>query len=320
MEKPDGRNQMLIMEFILLGFGDAGELQPLLILLFLVIYIVTLVGNVLIVVLVIADQQLHMPMYYLLGNLSFLEICYTSTFQPRLLVSLLTGYRTISVKGCIVQLYFFGTLSSAECLLLTAMSYDRYLAICHPLRYGALMNGRVCCQLVAGSWVSSSLSCTVAIIFFLQSTFCGTKEIDYFFCDFSPLIKVTCSDTRTLQQVIFIISTIGALLPFLLILMSYICIIITILRIPSVIGRKKAFSTCSSHLIVLAFFYGTVITVYMFPTANTPKIVRKIFSVFYTVLTTMINPVIYSLRNKEVKNSLRRAVLKLVALKNRHRI
>ncbi|XP_006114109.2 olfactory receptor 11A1-like [Pelodiscus sinensis] len=320
MEKAEGRNQTLIMEFILLGFGDIGEFQPLLFLLFLAIYLVTLSGNLLIVALVVVDSRLHVPMYFLLGNLSCVEICYTSTFLPRLLASLLTGDRTISVKGCLVQLYFFGALSSTECLLLTAMSYDRYLAICHPLRYAALMNGPVCGQLVAGSWTSSSLSCSIVIIFLLQSTFCDAKEIDYFFCDFSPVVKVSCGDTRTLQLVTSIISNTGALVPFLLILTSYICIIVTILKIPSTTGRRKAFSTCSSHLIVLTVFYGAVITVYVFPTANTPKILRKIFSVFYTVLTPMINPVIYSLRNKEVNDAFRKAVLKLAALRHRHKL
>ncbi|XP_074974651.1 olfactory receptor 6C75-like [Caretta caretta] len=313
MEKAEVRNQTPIVEFILLGFGNVPELQTLLFLAFLVIYIVTVSGNILFVALVVADQQLHIPMYFLLGNLSCLEICYTSTILPRLLASLLTGDRTISVKGCIVQLYFFGILSNTENLLLTAMSYDRYLAICNPLRYAALMNGRVCWQLVAGSWISSLLLCTIVIIFFFQLTFCDSKEIDHFFCDFSPMIKLSCVDTQTLELLTFFIAVIGTFVPFLLTLTSYICIITTILRIPSSIGRQKAFSTCSSHLIVLAILYVTVLTVYVIPTANTPKVLQKIFSVFYTVLTPMINPVIYSLRNKEVKESLRKAILKLVS-------
>ncbi|XP_065421533.1 olfactory receptor 10C1-like isoform X2 [Chrysemys picta bellii] len=319
MEKAEGRNQTPIMEFLLLGFGNVPELQPLLSFVFLVIYIVTVAGNILIVALVATDQHLHIPMYYLLGNLSCVEICHTSIILPRLLATLLTGDKTISVKGCIVQLYFFGILSTTEPLLLTAMSYDRYLAICNPLCYAALMNGRVCFKLVAACWISSILACTIVNVFMFQLMFCDSKEIDHFFCDFSPMIKLSCGDTQNLQLVTFTIAAIGTLVPFLLTLTSYICIIATILRIPSTLGRQKAFSTCSSHLIVLTVFYGTVITIYVFPKAKTPKVLHKIFSLFYTVLTPMINPVIYSLRNKEVNESLRKAILKLAVFRNRHR-
>ncbi|KAM7150036.1 olfactory receptor 5M5-like [Macrochelys suwanniensis] len=319
MEKAGGNNETLIVEFILLGFGNAPELQPLLFLLFLVIYILTMVGNILIIMLVMFDQHLHTPMYFFLGNLACLEICYTSTILPRLLVSLLTGDRTISVKCCLVQNYFFSILATTEHLLLAAMSYDRYLAICNPLRYAALMNGRVCFQLVAGSWMSSILGCAIVHIFLFQLTFCDSKEIDHFFCDFSPLIKLSCGDTQTLKLVTFTISAIGTFVPCLLTLTSYIHIITAILRIPSTTGRQKAFSTCSSHLIVVTILYMSVITVYVFPTSNIPKVLHKIFSLFYTVLTPMINPIIYSLRNKEVKESFRKTILKRVAFRNRHR-
>ncbi|XP_074838640.1 olfactory receptor 5V1-like [Carettochelys insculpta] len=314
MEEANGRNQTPIIQFILLGFGNVRELQPLLFLLFLVFYIVTVVGNTLIIILVVIDHHLHIPMYYLLGNLSTLETCYTSTILPRLLVSLATGDRTISFKGCIVQLYCFGVMSATECLLLTAMSYDRYVAICNPLRYAALMNGRVCAKLVAGSWISSLVGCGIVHVFLSHLTFCESNEIDHYFCDFSPLINLSCDNTQILQLVTFIISAIGTLVPCLLTLTSYICIIVTILRIPSSTGRKKAFSTCSSHLIVVTVFYGTLITIYVVPTANSPKVLNKVFSVFYTVLTPMINPVIYSLRNKEVNESLRKILGKTMSL------
>ncbi|KAM7150886.1 olfactory receptor 10A2-like [Macrochelys suwanniensis] len=317
MEKAEGRNQTPIVEFILLGFGNVPELQPLFFLVFLLIFIVTVAGNILIVALVVADHHLHTPMYFFLGNLSCLETCYTSTLLPRLLDSFLTGNRTISVKGCIVQMYFFAILSATESLLLAAMSYDRYLAICNPLRYAALMNGRVCCQLVAGSWISSFIGCTTIDIFLFKSTFCDSKEIDHFFCDFSPVIKLSCGDTHTVELLTFIVSAIGTSVPCLLVLISYIHIIATILRIPSTTGRQKAFSTCSAHLIVVIVYYGTLITVYVVPTTNSHKVLHKLFSVFYTVLTPMINPVIYSLRNKEVNESLRKAILKLIAFRNR---
>nr|XP_025036880.1 olfactory receptor 6C75-like [Pelodiscus sinensis] len=320
MEKAEGRNQTPIVEFVLLGFGNGPELQPLLSLIFLVIYIVTAAGNLLIIDLVVADRHLHTPMYFFLGNLSFLDICYSSTILPRLLAGLLTGDRTVSVMGCLVQLYLFAIMAATEPLLLAAMSYDRYLAICHPLRYAALMNGRVCCQLVAGCWISGVLFCTIINIFLWQLTFCHSKEIDHFFCDFSPVIKLSCGNTQTLQLLTFVISAIGALVPCLLTLTSYICIITTILGIPSTAGRKKAFSTCSSHLIVVTVLYVTVLTVYVVPTANTPEVLQKIFSVFYTVLNPMINPIIYSLRNKEVNESLRKAIRKAVTFTNRHRV
>ncbi|XP_074838231.1 olfactory receptor 5V1-like [Carettochelys insculpta] len=310
MEKMEGRNQTYIVEFILLGFGNDPDLQPLLFLLFLVIYILTVAGNSLIIALVVLDQHLHTPMYYLLGNLSCVETCYTSTFLPRLLVSLLTGDRAIPVKGCIVQLFIFGIVANTEALLLTAMSCDRYLAICQPLRYSALMNSRVCFQLAAGCWITSLLSCTAVNTFLFQLTFCGSNEIDHFFCDFSPMMKLSCGDTSTLQLVIFIVAAVGTFVPCLLTLASYGCIIVAILRIPSSTGRKKAFSTCSSHLIVLSIFYGTVITIYVVPTANTPNVIHKIISVIYTALTPLINPVIYCLRNKDIKDAARKVILK----------
>uniref|UniRef100_K7EZG9 Olfactory receptor n=1 Tax=Pelodiscus sinensis TaxID=13735 RepID=K7EZG9_PELSI len=309
------RNQTVIMEFILLGFGNSPDLQPLLFLVFLVIYLGTVAGNLLIIALVVADRHLHTPMYFFLGNLSCVETCYSSVILPRLLASLLTGDRTISVQGCLVQLYFFGIMATAENLMLFVMSYDRFLAICHPLRYAALMNGRVCGQLVAAAWGIAVLLCTIVDSSFFQLTFCHSEEIDHFFCDLSPVIKLSCSDTRMLQAMAFAVAsiTLGACL---LIVGSYVCILSTILQIPSTAGRQKAFSTCSSHLIMVAVFYGTLIAVYVFPTASTSKVLSKISSVCYTVLTPLINPVIYSLRNKEISESLRKALQKLACFRN----
>ncbi|XP_074838229.1 olfactory receptor 11A1-like [Carettochelys insculpta] len=320
MEKAERKNQTPIAEFIILGFGDVPELQPLLFLVFLVIYIVTVAGNSLLVVLVVTDRRLRTPMYYFLGNFSCLETCYSSAILPRLLASLLTGDRTISIKGCLLQLSVFGVMAVIENLLLTAMSYDRYLAIRHPLRYAALMNGKVSCQLVTVSWIGSFMFCTIVSVLLWQLTFCDSKEIDHFFCDFLPVIKLSCGDTQNLQLVTITFSGLMTVVPCLLTLASYVCIITTILRIPSTTSRQKAFSTCSSHLITVTIFYGTRITIYVVPTANTPKDLHKILSLCYTVLTPLINPVIYSLRNKEVKESLRKALLKLVAIRNRRRV
>ncbi|XP_067414369.1 olfactory receptor 10A7-like [Emydura macquarii macquarii] len=225
-------------------------------------------GNILIMVLVVADQHLHTPMYFFLGNLSCLETCYTYAILPRMLASLLTGNRTISVTGCIVQLYFFGFLVCAECYLLAVMSYDHYLAICKLLRYAALMNGRLCFQLAAGSWLSAVLPISIITIFISPSTFCGPNQIDHFFCDFTSVIKLSCSDTRLIQLLAFILSSVDILPPFLLTVTSYVHIITTVLTIPSTTGRQKAFSICSSHLIVVTNFYGTLMIVYILPKHN----------------------------------------------------
>uniref|UniRef100_A0A8C4WHG6 Olfactory receptor n=2 Tax=Gopherus TaxID=38771 RepID=A0A8C4WHG6_9SAUR len=297
-------------KFILLGFGNLPELQILFFFLFLVIYVVTMAANMLIVALVLADQHLHTPMYFFLGNLSCLEISYTSTILPRLLASLLTGNRTISVSQCIIQFYCFALLLTTECYLLTVMSFDRYLAICKPLHYVTCMNGRFCIQLAAGSWISSFILITILISLVSQLAFCGPNEIDHFFCDLTPVIKLSCSNTSLVTLVILIFSSIDTVPPFLLTLTSYAYIISTILRIPSTTGRQKAFSTCSSHLIVVTIFYMTLITVYMLPNTGALRAPNKVFSVLYTVLTPLINPLIYSLRNKEVKEALRRALQK----------
>uniref|UniRef100_A0A8C3FUH6 Olfactory receptor n=1 Tax=Chrysemys picta bellii TaxID=8478 RepID=A0A8C3FUH6_CHRPI len=304
-------NQTSVTKFILLGFGDLPELQILLFMLFLVIYFMTMAGNILIIVLIVADQHLHTPMYFFLGNLSCLEICYTSTILPRMLASLLTGDRTISVSGCIIQFNWFSSLAAVECALLAVMSYDRYLAICKPLHYAMQMNGSLCLQMASLSWISGFLASTVTTSLLAQFTFCGPNEINHFFCDFTPLIKLSCSDTSWMELVTFILSSIFTLPAFLLTVTSYISIIASILRIPSTMGRKKAFSTCSSHLIVVTIFYGTLIIVYLLPDINTLRSMTKVFSVFYTILTPLVNPLIYSLRNKEVKEALRQVVRKL---------
>ncbi|XP_039356650.1 olfactory receptor 6F1-like [Mauremys reevesii] len=310
MADRDWGNQTAITEFILLGFGDLPDLQILLFLLFQVIYMATVAGNTLIVVLVVTDQHLHTPMYFFLGNLSCLETCYTSTILPRLLASLLTGDKINSVSGCFTQLYFCGSLGCTECYLLAAMSYDRYLAICKPLHYSTLMNSRFCLQLAAGSWLNGFLAITIFVLFLSELIFCGPNEIDHFYCDPIPLMELSCSDTHQVILVDFIIACVFTLPPFLLTLTSYICIISTILRIPSTSGRQKAFSTCSSHLIVVTIFYGSIMIVYLLPKCDTLKDLKKVLSLCHTVLTPLINPLIYSLRNREVKEALCKAVRK----------
>ncbi|XP_048372428.1 olfactory receptor 5B21-like [Sphaerodactylus townsendi] len=298
--------------FILLGFSDHPELRVLLFLAFLIIYILTVSGNLIIVVLVVNDVHLHTPMYFFLGNLSCLEICYTSTILPRLLFSLLTGDRTISVHGCMKQYLFFVALAVAECYLLAAMSYDRYLAILKPLRYTSLMNSRVCLWLITISWMTGLLNVSIVTSLLWHLMFCGPNEIEHFFCDLAPVLKLSCSNTDIAELIIFIFSSINTVLPFLLTVISYMNIIITIFRMKTKASRRKAFSTCSSHLTVVILFYGSLICVYVLPETTMLKGLHRTFSLFYTVFTPMLNPLIYSLRNREVKAAFFRTATKII--------
>ncbi|XP_054849825.1 olfactory receptor 10A7-like [Eublepharis macularius] len=305
-------NHTAITEFILLGFGEDHEFQIVLFLLFAVIYILTLTANILIVILVVSDQHLHTPMYYFLGNLSFLEVCNSSTILPKMLARFLTGDNSISVWGCFTQLFCFGCLAGIECYLLSLMSFDRYVAICKPLHYATIMNGRIILYLLVGSWLCSASILILTISMISQLSFCGPNEIDHFFCDFSPLLQLSCGDISHIKLLPFIFGPIDILPPFILTITSYVCIITAILRISSATGRQKAFATCSSHLIVVTIFYGTLMIVYILPNTSTLRALKKVFSIPYTVLTPMVNPLIYSLRNKEVKESFKRTVHRFI--------
>lgn len=300
------------MDFLLLGLGNVPELQSPLFFLTFMIYSVTMAGNILIIVLVVAVQHLHTPMYFFLVNLSSLETCYSSTILPRLLASFLTGDRTISGHGCIAQFYFFGSFVTSECYLLAAMSYDRYLAICQPLLYASFMTWKVCIQMAAGSWLMGFLLSAVVIYLLSQLKFCGPKAIDHFFCDLIPLLELSCSETRVVTLVTFMLSLLDLVFPFLFMLASYVCIIAAILRIPSRVSRQKAFSTCSSHLTVITVFYGTLIIVYMMSRSVSLRQLNKVLSFFYTILTPLVNPLIYSLRNREVREALSKGLRKAV--------
>ncbi|XP_069732798.1 olfactory receptor 5V1-like [Phaenicophaeus curvirostris] len=305
-------NQTFLTEFILLGFGNIPNLRIFLFLFFALIYFVTITANILIILLVVIDQHLHTPMFYLLGNLSCLEICYTSNILPRMLVNFLTKENRISFNSCFLQFYFFASLACAECYLLSAMSYDRYIAICKPLHYTMLMSVRSCLLLAGGSWLCGFLASICTTLYASWLTFCGPNEIDHFFCDYTPLLVLSCSETRETESVMSILASACTMPPFILTLVSYICIITAILKIPSSIGRQKAFSTCSSHLIVVILFYGTLIVVYTLPKTKALRELNKILSVFYTILTPMLNPLIYSLRNEKFKEALRKAISKYI--------
>nr|XP_056720484.1 olfactory receptor 6B1-like [Euleptes europaea] len=310
----EGRNQSAPVAFILLDFNTE-DLQILLFILFLAVYLVTMAGNILIVILVAFDPHLHNPMYFFLGNLSCLETCYSSTILPRMLFGFLSGDRTISVPVCLAQLYLFSFFAATECYFLAVMSYDRYLAICKPLHYAMLMNGRICILLIAVSWICGSLGSSIVIFLVSRMNFCGPNKINHFFCDLTPVVMLSCNDTHLVEIAAFIISCIGTLPPLLITLTSYVCIINNILRIPLTTGKQKAFSTCSSHLTVVSCFYGSLMIVYVLPDISSVSEVKKLFSLFYTLLTPLLNPLIYSLRNKEVKEAGRKCFRKLHRLK-----
>ncbi|NWI84363.1 O1020 protein, partial [Pitta sordida] len=306
MANREWKNKTVVTEFILLDFGNGPGLDSLVFLLFLSIYFVTITGNTLIVVLVVADRHLHTPMYFFLGNLACLEICYSSSILPRMLLSYVSGDRSISASECFSQFYFFSSLAAAECYLLAAMSYDRYLAVCEPLHYLSHMDTRLCLQLAAASWVGGFLAGSILTFLISNLDFCGPNEINSFFCDSFPVMKLSCSDTWVTGFVTSVVASVCSLPPFLLTFSSYLYIIITVRRIPSATGRKKAFSTCSSHLIVVILFYWSILAVYVLPYHNIQISANKVFSVFYTILTPLVNPLVYSLRNKEVKEALQR--------------
>ncbi|XP_037770413.1 olfactory receptor 10A7-like [Chelonia mydas] len=308
MADTDWGNQTSITKFILLGFGNLPQLQVLLFLLFLVIYIVTTAGNILVVALVVADQHLHTFRYFFLGNLSCLETCYASTLLPRMLASLVTGDRTISVSGCVAQLDFFGSLVAVECCLLSVMFYDRYLEICKPLHYAALMNGRLRFWLAAGSWLEAQPVSFVQTTLVFTSPFCGPNKIDHFFCDVVSVLWLVCADTSCNEMSNITVTVVFLTTPFMLILTSYARIIATVLRMSSPRSRHRAFSTCSSHLVMVTLFYGSGMIIYLHPKSSYMLENDKLLSLFYTVVTPMMNPNIYSLRNEEMKGARRRRV------------
>uniref|UniRef100_A0A8C3SJP7 Olfactory receptor n=1 Tax=Chelydra serpentina TaxID=8475 RepID=A0A8C3SJP7_CHESE len=305
-------NQTTITEFILLGFGDLPELQILLFLLFLVIYIVTMAGNILIVALV-----LRTPMYFFLGNLSFLDLCYTTTNVPQMLVHLLVERKRISYAGCIVQLYFFLAFVGTECILLAVMAYDRYVAICNPLHYLVIMRKTLCLQLAGASWASGFLNSVVHTYFTFRLPFCGANQINYFFCDIPPLLKLSCGDTSLNEIILLAVGVFIGWTPFLCIVLSYVYIISTILKIRSTEGRLKAFSTCGSHLTIVLLYYGSSIFTYVRPISSYSLDNDRLISVLYSIVTPMLNPLIYTLRNKDVKGALRKWQISLHWLRGR---
>uniref|UniRef100_A0A7N4PHN8 Olfactory receptor n=2 Tax=Sarcophilus harrisii TaxID=9305 RepID=A0A7N4PHN8_SARHA len=299
-----------MMEFILLGFSDLPNLQGFLFGIFSIIYLSILIGNGLLIIITKTDPALHTAMYFFLGNFSFLEICYTSVTMPRMLADLWTQKRTISFIACAIQACFLYIFGGAECLLLTVMAYDRYVAISKPLYYPLIMNHKVCVQLVVASWLTEVPALIGETYQIFSMNFCGPNKINHIFCDAPPLFPLACTDTYKVEVSVHVVALLFVIIPFLLILASYIKIITTILKLPSTSGRAKAFSTCSSHLMVVFFFYGSGSIAYLQPKSGQSSGSSKVLALFYTIVTPVFNPLIYSLRNKDVIAALRKLLPK----------
>ncbi|XP_030042496.1 olfactory receptor 6Y1-like [Microcaecilia unicolor] len=303
-------------DFLLVGFLMSQKQGVIAFTIFLFIYTVTIMANILIIVLVRMDQSLHKPMYFFLSNFSFLEIWYITTIVPKMLADILSKRRLISHNGCITQLYFFFVFGAMENLLLGVMALDRFLAICYPLHYPIFMNDRTFVQLTGGCWVFSCVSLLLPAVSMYQLSFCGPLVIDHVFCDFSPLMKLSCK-RNSLSEVSFtIISWIVILCCFFLIMMSYIFIIVTILRMSSTARRQNAFATCASHLMVVLIYYGSAMFIYIRPPGHESFPFDKVLFVFCVVATPLMNPIIYSLRNQEVKTAMKRMIARLKVLRS----
>ncbi|XP_042329610.1 olfactory receptor 10A2-like [Sceloporus undulatus] len=301
-------NETTVNEFILLAFSSLGHLQILLFFVFLLVYLMTVMGNLLIILTIILNSTLHSPMYFFLQILSFAEVGFTSTIVPKLLVNLLSEKKTISLSGCRAQIYFIFFFGSMECFILIVMAYDRFVAICNPLHYAVIMNKKFCMLLVAIVWVLVIPIATIQSTWLLSFPFCKSNTISHFFCDTPPILQLACLDTSRFEIFTLIETFILFLCPFMLILVSYIHIISTILGMTSVERRRKAFSTCSSHIIVVTLFYVSAGLTHFHPKSSYGPANRHLLSLSYVVFTPLLNPLIYSLRNKEVKGALTRFI------------
>ncbi|XP_045877760.1 olfactory receptor 1361-like [Meles meles] len=298
------RNHTSVSNFLLLGFSDHPHQQPLLFGLFLGMYLVTVLGNLLIILATVSNQHLHTPMYFFLANLSFIDTCFSCTIVPKVLVNTLTQHHTITYTGCLIQMYFFMALALLDDFLLAVMAYDRYVAICLPLHYTTIMCPQRCLLLVASSWLCAHLLAFSLTLLMAQFSFCASHSIPHFFCDLLPVLKLACSDTQIFQVMMFAEAALAGVVPLACVLVSYAHIMHTILRVSSAGGKHKLFSTCGSHLTVVTLFYGTVFLVYFQPSSSYSAGTGMMASVVYTMVTPMLNPFIYSLRNRDMKGAL----------------
>nr|XP_020008335.1 olfactory receptor 1030 [Castor canadensis] len=307
-------NFTMVTEFILLGLTDRPELQPILFVLFLVIYLITVGGNLGMVVLISVDSRLHTPMYFFLASLSCLDLCYSTNVTPKMLVNFVSEKKTISYAACLVQCYFFIAMVITEYYMLAVMAYDRYMAICNPLFYSSKMSKGVCIRLIASPYIYGFFSGLMETMWTYHLTFCGSNIINHFYCADPPLIRLSCSDTFIKETSMFVVAGFNLSSSLLIILISYMFIVIAILRMHSVEGRQKAFSTCGSHLVAVTVFYGTLFCMYVRPPTDKSVEQSKIIAVFYTFVSPMLNPIIYSLRNKDVKQAFRKLIGKKMCI------
>ncbi|XP_040285749.1 olfactory receptor 2D3-like [Bufo bufo] len=296
-------NSTEIKEFILLGLSENPKIQVILFQLFLLLYMSTVLGNLLLIVAVRTDHRLHHSMYFFLSNLSFLDICYTSIIVPKMLVNIAISSKNISFAGCLLQVYFYLFMGETECILLAFMAFDRYVAICTPLHYNMIMNTVSCVRMICISWVIGCIISSIDIYFIYQLRFCGPVTIDHFFCETPSLLQLACNDISSNNIVTIVGGSLLLIIPVCLILFSYVQIFLVLVKVGS--RRYKTFSTCVSHLIVVTIFYGTATFMYMKPRYSATEVTDKMVSVFYTVVTPMLNPLIYSLRNKDIRRALR---------------
>ncbi|XP_063305962.1 olfactory receptor 5G25-like [Pelobates fuscus] len=294
-------NQTTIYEIYLRGFENIQTFKGFLFVLFLVIFMVTLIGNLLIIIAVSTSYRLQSPMFFFLGHLSFSDMLLTTNIVPNMLYLILLDGAIVSISACISQFFFYGVSATTECLLLTAMSYDRYIAICNPLHYSTVMDLRLCLYLIIWSWSLGFVITLIPLFFLRMLWFCGPNIIDHFFCDLGPLLELSCSDTTIIKYEVFTFSSLLTIVPFIFISVTYINIFLTIMRIPSITGKQKAFSTCSSHLTVVCTYYGALFAMYVVPSRGYSLNINKVVSLMYTVVTPLFNPIIYSLRNQEIK-------------------
>ncbi|XP_070422104.1 olfactory receptor 5M5 [Equus przewalskii] len=309
------RNSTLVTEFVLLGLTDRPELQPILFTLFLAIYLITVGGNLGMLVLIRVDSRLHTPMYFFLASLSCLDLCYSTNVTPKMLVNFLSEKKTISYVACLVQCYFFIPMVITEYYMLAVMAYDRYMAICNPLLYSSKMSKGVCIRVIAGPYVYGFLSGLLETMWTYRLMFCGPSIINHFYCADPPLIRLFCSDTFIKETSMFVVAGFNLSNSLLIILISYIFILFAILRMHSAEGRHKAFSNCGSHLLSVTVFYGTLFCMYVRPPTDKSVEQSKIIAVFYTFVSPMLNPIIYSLRKKDVKQAFQKLIRKNVHLK-----
>ncbi|XP_014699098.2 putative olfactory receptor 10D4 [Equus asinus] len=301
------RNHTPVTEFLLMGIPHTEGLENVLFVFFLAFYLLTLLGNLLILLAILTSSNLHTPMYFFLGNLSVFDIFFPSVSSPKMMLYLMGQSRTISYQGCASQLFFYHFLGCTECFLYTVMAYDRFAAICHPLRYTVIMNHRLCTIMTLGTWMGSCLHASVLTFLIFKLPYCGPNEVDHFFCDIPVVLPLACADTSLAQMVSFTNVGVVTLICFLLILTSYTRIVISILKISSSEGRRRAFSTCSAHLTSILLFYGPVVLIYLRP-ASSPWL-DSVVQVLNNIVTPSLNPLIYTLRNKDVKLALRNALI-----------